>query len=209
MQPADIFTLQQRDARLPEDKRLAEKKGFGAKSIENLFKAIEARRKIALDRFIYALGIRHIGETTARDLAKSLGSIEAFRAAAMAAAEGGKDSEAYRDLDNIEGIGETVVDALIDFFAEPHNVRALDDLLAQVTVEPFARTADHRLAHHRQDRGVHRHAGEDDARRGQGAGRAARRQGGRLRVEEDRLRRRRQPTPAPSSPRPATPASPC
>ena len=74
MQPADIFTLQQRDARLPEDKRLAEKKGYGAKSIENLFKAIEARRKIALDRFIYALGIRHIGETTARDLAKSLGS---------------------------------------------------------------------------------------------------------------------------------------
>ena len=93
-----------------------------------------------LDRFIYALGIRHIGETTARDLAKSLGSIEAFRAAAMAAAEGGKDSEAYRDLDNIEGIGETVVDALIDFFAEPHNVRAVDDLLAQVTVQPFART---------------------------------------------------------------------
>ena len=85
-----------------------------------------------LDRFIYALGIRHIGETTARDLAKSLGTIEAFRAAAMAAAEGGKDSEAYRDLDNIEGIGETVVDALIDFFAEPHNVRAVDDLLAQV-----------------------------------------------------------------------------
>jgi DNA ligase (NAD+) len=59
----------------------------------------------------------------------------------MAAVEGGKDSEAYRDLDNIEGIGETVVDALIDFFAEPHNVRAVDDLLAQVSVEPFARTA--------------------------------------------------------------------
>jgi DNA ligase (NAD+) len=56
-----------------------------------------------------------------------------------AAVAGGKDSEAYRDLDNIEGIGETVVDALIDFFAEPHNVRAVDDLLAEVTVEPFAR----------------------------------------------------------------------
>ena len=59
----------------------------------------------------------------------------------MAAVEGGKDSEAYRDLDNIEGIGETVVDALVDFFAEAHNVRAVDDLLAQVTVQPFARTA--------------------------------------------------------------------
>src|SRR6185436_8370799 len=141
MQPADIFTLERRDARLPEDKRLAAKKGYGAKSIENLFKAIEARRKIALDRFIYALGIRHIGETTARDLAKSLGSLEAFRSAVSAAVAGGKDSEAYRDLDNIEGIGETVVDALIDFFAEPHNVRAVDDLLAEVTVERFARIA--------------------------------------------------------------------
>jgi DNA ligase (NAD+) len=141
MQPADIFTLGRRDARLPEDKRLAAKKGYGAKSIENLFKAIEARRNIALDRFIYALGIRHIGETTARDLAKSLGSLEAFRSAVTAAVAGGKDSEAYRDLDNIEGIGETVVDALIDFFAEPHNVRAVDDLLAEVTVEPFARVA--------------------------------------------------------------------
>jgi DNA ligase (NAD+) len=127
--------------RASPDSRLAAKKGYGAKSIENLFKAIEARRKIALDRFIYALGIRHIGETTARDLAKSLGSLEAFRTAVSAAVADGKDSEAYRDLDNIEGIGETVVDALIDFFAEPHNVRAVDDLLAEVTVEPFARIA--------------------------------------------------------------------
>ena len=123
MQPADIFTLQQRDARLPEDKRLAAKKGYRAKSVENLFKAIEARRKIPLDRFIYALGIRHIGETTARDLAKALGTLEAFRAAALAAAKGGKDSDAYQELDNIEGIGATVVDALIDFFSEPHNLR--------------------------------------------------------------------------------------
>ena len=141
MQPADIFTLARRDARLPEDKRLAEKKGFGAKSTDNLFKAIEARREMPLDRFIYALGIRHIGETTARDLAKALGTLEAFRSAATAAVAGGKDSEAYRDLDNIEGIGETVVDALVDFFAEPHNTKALDDLLTEVKVEPFVRNA--------------------------------------------------------------------
>jgi len=141
MQPADIFTLAARDARLPEDKRLAERKGSGAKSVENLLKAIEARRKIGLDRCIYALGIRHIGETTARDLAKAFRTLEAFRTATEAVAEGGRESEAYRDLDNIEGIGETVVDALMAFFSEPHNVRALDDLLAQVTVEPFARTA--------------------------------------------------------------------
>ena len=141
MRPADIFTLSQRDARMPPEKRLAEKKGFGAKSVENLFKAIEARCKIPLDRFIYALGIRHIGETTGRDLAKALGTLEAFRSAAMAAAKGGKDSDAYRELDNIEGIGATVVDALVDFFSEPHNVQALDDLLAQVTVEPLVRAA--------------------------------------------------------------------
>jgi len=139
MQPADIFTLAQRDSRMSEEKRLAAKKGFGEKSVEKLFKAIEARRSIGLDRFIYALGIRHIGETTARDLAKALGTLEAFRAAAVAAAKGGKDSDAYQELDNVEGIGATVVDALIDFFSEPHNLRALNDLLDQVTVEPFVR----------------------------------------------------------------------
>ncbi len=140
-QPADIFTLAVRDAALPEADRLTEKKGFGAKSVENLFKAIDARRKVPLDRFIYALGIRHVGETTARDLAKALGSFDAFRAAAEAATAGGPGSDAYQDLDNIEGIGSTVIDALIAFFSEPHNVAALDDLLSEVTVEPFARSA--------------------------------------------------------------------
>jgi DNA ligase (NAD+) len=139
LRPADIFTLAKRDSRLPADKRLAEKKGFGAKSVENLFTAIEARRTIPLDRFIYALGIRHIGETTARDLAKALGNFEALRAAGLAAAKGGKDSDAYQELDNIEGIGATVVDALIDFFSESHNLEALDDLLEEVEVEPFVR----------------------------------------------------------------------
>jgi DNA ligase (NAD+) len=141
MRPADIFTLAARDARMPEGQRLAEKKGFGEKSIDNLFKSIEARRKIPLDRFIYALGIRHVGETTARDLAKALGSLDAFRGVATAAAKGGRDSEAYRDLDAIEGIGETVVDALVAFFGEPHNTAALDDLLEQVEVQPFVRRA--------------------------------------------------------------------
>jgi DNA ligase (NAD+) len=136
-QPADIFTLEARDHHALE--KLADKKGFGPKSVENLFKAIQARRKISLDRFIFALGIRHVGETTARDLARAFGSIEAFRTAIDAAVKGGKDSEAYREIDNIEGIGETVVDALIAFFGEPHNVEAVDNLLAHVTVEPFVR----------------------------------------------------------------------
>ncbi|NJO35302.1 MAG: NAD-dependent DNA ligase LigA, partial [Rhodospirillales bacterium] len=141
MQPADIFTLQTRDAKLPADQRLANKKGFGAKSTENLFTAIEARRRIALDRFIYALGIRHVGETTARDLARALGTLQAWRAAVQAAARDGKRGEAYQELDNIEGIGETVVDALIAFYSEPHNVAVLDDLEEQVDVERFVRAA--------------------------------------------------------------------
>ncbi|HET9396160.1 MAG TPA: BRCT domain-containing protein, partial [Nitrospiraceae bacterium] len=90
---------------------------------------------------IYALGIRHIGETTARDLARAFGTVEAFRTAVAAAVAGGKDSEAYRDIDNIEGIGETVVDALIDFFGEPHNTKAVNDLQVQITVEPYSRPA--------------------------------------------------------------------
>jgi len=133
--PADIFTLEARDA--ASESPLAERKGFGKKSVENLFRAIDARRSIGLERFIFALGIRHVGETTAKDLAKAFRTLDAFRTAAEAAAEGGKESEAYRDIDDIEGIGETVVDALVDFFSEPHNSEALDDLLAYVTVTPF------------------------------------------------------------------------
>jgi DNA ligase (NAD+) len=138
MRPADIFTLAAR-----EDKRsdkLIEKKGYGKKSVENLFKAIEARRQVPLDRFIFSLGIRHVGETTARDLANAYGTWDAFVAAVKAAVDAGdKKSDAYKDIDNIEGIGETVVDALIDFFSEPHNIEAIDALLAEITVEPFAR----------------------------------------------------------------------
>jgi DNA ligase (NAD+) len=137
--PADIFTLEARD-KVSNDP-LAERKGFGKKSIDNLFRAIDARRSIGLDRFVFALGIRHVGETTAKDLAKAFRTMDAFRSAAEAAAKGGKESEAYKDIDDIEGIGETVVDALVDFFSEPHNVEALGDLLAHVTVTPYERPA--------------------------------------------------------------------
>lgn len=135
--PADIFTLQARDAQ--SGTPLAERKGFGKRSIEKLFAAIDSHRKVPLDRFVYALGIRHIGETTAKDLAKALGSWDALRAAAEAAVKGGRESEAYEEIDNIEGIGETVVDALVDFFSEDHNIEALDALLSHVEVMPFER----------------------------------------------------------------------
>jgi DNA ligase (NAD+) len=137
--PADIYTLAKRDAASNEP--LATLKGFGQKSVDKLFAAIDARRAIPLERFLFGLGIRHIGETTAKDLAKAYRSFEALRTAAHAAVEGGSDSDAYRDIDNIEGIGETVVDALIDFFGEPHNVEILDALLKEVEVTPFKRAA--------------------------------------------------------------------
>ncbi len=137
MRPADIFTLAAREEKRSD--KLIDKKGYGKKSVENLFKAIEARRKVPLDRFIFGLGIRHVGETTARDLANAYGTWDAFAAAVKAAVEGGHKSDAYNDIDNIEGIGETVVDALIDFFSEPHNIEAIEALLAEITVEAFAR----------------------------------------------------------------------
>ncbi|MPZ36718.1 MAG: NAD-dependent DNA ligase LigA [Rhizobiales bacterium] len=134
MEPADIFTLRARDARAA--KKLADREGYGAVSVRNLFDAIDARRKISLNRLIYALGIRHIGETNARLLARHFGTIEALRAALKDAAKD-KDSEAYEDLTTVGGIGEVVADALVEFFKEPRNNDALDRLLVEIEVEPM------------------------------------------------------------------------
>lgn len=134
---ADIFTLEKRDQK--SDEPLTKVRGFKETSVNKLFAAINARRTVPLDRFLFALGIRHIGETTAKDLAKAYGTFEALRAAVDAAIQGGKGSEAYQDIDNIEGIGETVVDALIDFFSEQHNQEQLDALLKEVNVTAFKR----------------------------------------------------------------------
>ena len=133
--PEDIFTLAVRDAR--SAKRLEEREGWGPQSATKLFNAIAARREVALDRFIYALGIRHVGETTAKLLARFYGSIENFRGAMIEASQG-KDSEAFKELDNIEGIGDVVAEAIADFFGEPHNVRVVDDLLKEVSPQPLA-----------------------------------------------------------------------
>jgi DNA ligase (NAD+) len=131
--PEDIFTLEGRNAKV----KLEEREGWGPQSARKLFSAIAARRKIALDRFIFALGIRHVGETTARLLARFYGGIDAFVAAMREAAKG-KDTEAFRELDAIEGIGEVVAEAIADFFAEPHNMRVVDDLLQEVSPQPLA-----------------------------------------------------------------------
>ncbi len=132
-EPADIFTLARRAESF--DPPLAAREGWGEKSVENLFRAIEARRRIPLDRFLYALGIRHVGQATARLLAKTYGSLETFLAEMERARD--PESEARRALENIDGIGPKVAAAIADFFAEPHNVTVVADLAREVAVEDF------------------------------------------------------------------------
>ncbi|HEY7765987.1 MAG TPA: NAD-dependent DNA ligase LigA [Aestuariivirgaceae bacterium] len=132
--PPDIFTLAERDKR--SRRKLAERERWGATSVKNLLAAIETRRKVRLDRFIFALGIRHVGETTARLLASRYGTAEKFRTAMLAAARDRK-GEAFAELDNVEGIGPVVAEAIADFFAEPHNVKVVDELLEQVHPQPL------------------------------------------------------------------------
>jgi DNA ligase (NAD+) len=132
--PPDIFTLAQHDKGAAS--KLAEREGWGELSVRNLFNAIEARRTVKLDRFIYALGIQHVGEITARLLARAYGSIETFRDAMLAASRD-RAGDAYAELDNIEGIGPTVAEAIADFFAEPHNVEVVDELLREIRPEPL------------------------------------------------------------------------
>ena len=132
--PPDIFTLAKRDKRASS--KLAEREGWGETSAMKLFDAIEARRAVKLDRFIYALGIPHVGEITARLLARNYGTAEAF-VTAMRAAGADRQGEAFAELDNIEGIGPTVAAAIADFFAEKHNVKVVDELLDEVAPEPL------------------------------------------------------------------------
>jgi len=134
--PADIFTLEERERR--GLLKLTEREGFGETSVRNLFNAIEARRTLPLNRFIFALGIRHVGETNARRLARHFESFEALRKTAQAASEG---SDARAEINNIEGIGEVVAEAIADFFAEKHNEDVLDALLDHVTPVPMEAVA--------------------------------------------------------------------
>lgn len=136
-EPADIFTLATRDA--ANLKKLKDKEGFGAVSAKKLFDAIEDRRSPPLNRFIFGLGIRHIGETTARLLARHYGSFEALRAAGIAAAD--EASPERQELGAIDSVGPTVVEALVEFFGEPHNEELLDRLLAQVSPQPLEAVA--------------------------------------------------------------------
>lgn len=129
--PADLFTLEARGGR----DKLAGREGWAEKSIDNLFAAIDRRRTISLERFIFALGIRQVGQATARLLAQAYGSLSSWRKAMIAAED--KESEAYQDLTNIEQIGESVADDVVEFFAEKHNRDILEELADELTIEDF------------------------------------------------------------------------
>jgi DNA ligase (NAD+) len=154
-EPADIFALTDKPdkvskvlaahrAALSEERRAAEgkdpvktkakKEEREDKVVENLMAAIERRRTIGLDRLINALGIRHVGETTARLIARHYRTLDAFL-------DGMKAENAREELESLEGIGGIVAEAICDFFDEKHNVKALDRLLAWLDVTPMAAPA--------------------------------------------------------------------
>jgi DNA ligase (NAD+) len=122
--PADIFHL--------DYARIAMREGWGEKSIANLKAAVEKARQVPLERLIYALGIRHIGEITARMLARHYGTFEIWKAAMLALAP---ESETWADLVAIDGMGEVATKALCEFFREPHNREILAALAAELIIE--------------------------------------------------------------------------
>lgn len=130
-EPADIFTLEARD-RLSL-KKLKDRDRAGETSVANLFAAIESRRTIPLDRFIYGLGIRHIGEQTALVMARGYGTVADFLAAMDKVAA--RDEEAIAELDALDQIGDAVIEAAAAFFAEDHNRGMVQRLYDQLTVQ--------------------------------------------------------------------------
>ena len=127
-EPADIFTLPKRNAKL----KLEEIEGYGETSVRNLFAAIEGRRKISLERFIFALGMRQVGETTALALARGYGSWQAFHEACLAVTKG--DEETIAEMDALDQIGDTVIASIAAYFGESHNRGIVERLTREVTI---------------------------------------------------------------------------
>jgi DNA ligase (NAD+) len=130
-EPADIFTLESRNAAI----ELEEFEGFGEVSVRKLFAAIEARREISLERFIYALGVRHVGETTARALARGYGTWQAFHEAVGALVDASRPErqlEARQEMDALDQIGATVIDSLAAYFGEKHNREVVGRLVERM-----------------------------------------------------------------------------
>lgn len=127
-EPADIFTLPERNKTI----KLEDVEGYGETSVRNLFDAIEQRREISLDRFIFALGIRHVGETTALALARGYGSWKAFHDAGLKVAKG--DEETIAEMDALDQIGDTVIQAAAAYFGESHNRGIVERLTKEVKI---------------------------------------------------------------------------
>jgi DNA ligase (NAD+) len=126
-EPADIFTLEKK-----HKKELLEEEGYGETSVRNLFNAIAERRTISLERFIFALGIRQVGETTALALARGYGSWQAFHDAALKVAKG--DEETIAEMDALDQIGDTVIAAIAAYFGESHNRGIVERLTKEVKI---------------------------------------------------------------------------
>jgi len=139
-EPGDIFTLEARNAKI----KLEEEEGFGETSVRNLFGAIAARREIGLDRFIYALGMRHVGDTTALALARGYGSWDAFHDACLKVADG--DEETRAEMDALDQIGDTVIDSIAKYFGEKHNRDIVERLTKQVKILDAERPKDSPVA---------------------------------------------------------------
>lgn len=131
--PGDIFRLPEKAGEL--DPPLQEREGWGDLSVQNLFKAIEKRKTISLSRFIYALGIRQVGEATAKRLAQAYERFQNLKNEMEKAQN--REFDAYRDLINIEDIGPSVADDLLGFFAEKHNQEVLKDLESLLTIQSY------------------------------------------------------------------------
>jgi DNA ligase (NAD+) len=126
-EPADIFTLEKKHR-----SELLEEEGYGETSVRNLCAAIEQRRDITLDRFIYALGIRQVGEITALALARGYGSWKAFHDACLKVAKG--DEETIAEMDGLDQIGDTVIESIKDYFGEKHNRDIVERLTKEVKI---------------------------------------------------------------------------
>ena len=133
-EPADIFRLARDETKLG---MLREREGYGETSVANLQAAIEARRTIPLERFIFALGIRHVGETTATTIARGYGAATAFLTAMDAVAANNEDAKA--ELDAMDQVGEAVIQAAAAYFAEAHNRARVAALYEQLTVQDAQR----------------------------------------------------------------------
>jgi DNA ligase (NAD+) len=130
--PADIFTIAARDAANPL-KKLKNRDGFGDTSVTKLFAAIDERRRIGLDRLIFALGIRHVGEAAANLLARHYSTWGAFEAAITRATPGTPE---WEELLSIDGVGATLAESLTAAFQNPAERAAIDRLVAELQVQP-------------------------------------------------------------------------